>query len=394
MRRGRAVRCAVAVGVAALALPAASASAADPGRWRLSDVRAVPLEYFQGLTHAPDGSRFFSGLFDGLYRTDLGLAEQARRTPVLPPAVAAQGFNHVGDITWDAREGGRVLLPLECYVPGGPNGGNTCGRGAIGVADPASLAFRHMVRLDPADIPKAMWGEVSPDGALWWTSSRADLLAYRTADISAQNATTGTAIRPVQRIAGGVPPSGVTGGAFHRGRLLIPGQNGLNPLQVWSVDVDRADQRPSAVGALPSRLEIELPINGEAEGVDVIADGSGLLHWLISPFAPGGRPPTYGGGRSALVSFVPAASARLRVRTFPKRIAAGVTTTVAAKVTMWLGGRRWPVANATVTGGGGTGITGANGIAALTVGAQPRGRVAVVAAKQQLRPGRAWLRVR
>ena len=384
MTRGRALRCALAVG-AAVALPVTSASAADPGRWRLSDVRAVPLEYFQGLTHAPDGSRFFSGLFDGLYRTDLGLTEQARRTPVLPPAVAAQGFNHVGDITWDAGEGGRVLLPLECYVPGGPNGGNTCGRGAIGVADPTTLAFRHLVRLDPADIPKAMWGEVSPDGALWWTSSRADLLAYRTADISAQNASTGTAIRPVRRIAGGVPPSGVTGGAFHRGRLLIPGQNGLNPLQVWSVDVD---------GASPSRLELELPINGEAEGVDVIADGSGVLHWLISPFAPGGRPPTYGSGRSALVSFVPEARAKLRVRMYPKRIAAGVRTTVAAKVTMWFAGRRRPVANATVAGGGGTGITGANGIAALTVGAQPRGRVQVQATKQQLRPGRAWLRVR
>jgi hypothetical protein len=379
------VRRAIAVGVAALALPVASASAADPGRWRLSDVRPVPLEYFQGLTHAPDGARFFSGLFDGLYRTDLGLAEQARRTPVLPPAVAAQGFNHVGDISWDAREGGRVLLPLECYVPGGPNGGNTCGRGAIGIADPATLAFRHLVPLDPADIPKAMWGEVSPDGALWWTSSRADLLAYRTADISAQNATAGTAIRPVQRIAGGVPPSGVTGGAFHRGRLLVPGQNGLDPLQVWSVDVN---------GSSPSRLELELPINGEAEGVDVIADGSGLLHWLISPIAPGGRPPTYGSGRSALVSFVPEARAKLRVRLYPKRIAAGVTTTIAAKVTMWLGGRRWPVANATVTGGGGTGTTGTHGVAALTVGPQPPGLLRVQAAKQQLRPGRASLHVR
>ena len=379
------VRRAVALTVAALAVPVASASAADPGRWRLSDVRPVPLEYFQGLTHAPDGSRFFSGLFDGLYRTDPGLAEQARRTPILPPAVAAQGFNHVGDISWDAREGGRVLLPLECYVPGTPNGGNTCGRGAIGVADPATLAFRHLVPLDPADIPKAMWGEVSPDGALWWTSSRADLLAYQSADISAQNATAGTAIRPVRRITGGVPPSGVTGGAFHRGRLLLPGQNGLDPLQVWSVDV---------TGGSPSRLELELPINGEAEGVDVVADGSGLLHWLISPFGPGGRPPTYGGGRSAIVSFVPDARAKLRVRTFPKRIAAGVTTTVAAKVTMWLGGRRRPVANATVTGGGGSGTTGANGIAGLTVGPQSRGRIQVRATKQQLRPGRTSLRVR
>jgi hypothetical protein len=63
-------------------------------------------------------------------------------------------------------------------------------------------------------------------------------------------------------------------------------------------------------------------------------------------------------------------------------------------VTMWFDGRRWPVANATVTGGGGSGITGGNGIAALTVAAQPRGRVAVQATKHQLRPGRTTLRVR
>ena len=50
-------------------------------------------------------------------------------------------------------EGGRVLLPMECFTPGV---GNTCGTGAFGVADPATLAFRYYVKLDPADIPKAL----------------------------------------------------------------------------------------------------------------------------------------------------------------------------------------------------------------------------------------------
>ena len=32
-----------------------------------------------------------------------------------------------------------MLLPLECYTPGAPKGGNTCGTGSFGVADPGTL---------------------------------------------------------------------------------------------------------------------------------------------------------------------------------------------------------------------------------------------------------------
>ena len=46
-------------------------------------------------------------------------------------------YNHIGDITWDKREGGRVLLPLECFLP---FFGNICRTGSIGVADPETLA--------------------------------------------------------------------------------------------------------------------------------------------------------------------------------------------------------------------------------------------------------------
>ena len=104
---------------------------------------------------------------------------------MIPPEVhLREGYNHIGDISYDRAEGGRVLLPLECYVPNGPNGGNPCLHGSIGVADPRTLQWRYYVKLDPAEIPKAMWNEVSPDGTLVWTSSGDDLLAYRTADIT------------------------------------------------------------------------------------------------------------------------------------------------------------------------------------------------------------------
>ena len=217
----------------------------------------MPLSYFQGLTHSAAGSWFFDGITVGLFRTDRGLVQKADAPSALTPELTAQGFNHVGDLTWDAREGGRLLLPLECYVPGAPNGGNTCGRGAIGVTDPATLKLRYAVALDPADIAKAMWAEVSPGGAELWTSSGSDLLAY---DVNAVAPGAAAPLRPVRRLAGAVPPSGVTGAAFYRGRLFLAGQD-AGGLQVWSVDV---------TGATPPVLELELPgVAAESEGLDV-----------------------------------------------------------------------------------------------------------------------------
>jgi hypothetical protein len=246
-----------ALGLALALVLSAPASARDPGRWTLTGWSSVSNFYWQGVTTAGPGKPvFFSGLFTGLHRTARSLRQTGSVDPVIPESVkATEGYNHVGDIGY---QGGRVLLPLECYTPGGPNGGNTCGTGSIGVADPATLAFRYYVKLDPAEIAKAMWVEASPDGQLLWTSSGPDLLAYRSADVSAANAAPGAApIRSVRRLTGAVPPSGVTGAAFYRGRLLLAGAQGTT-YQVWSVDV--------STGA--RRLELELSrVQGEAEGL-------------------------------------------------------------------------------------------------------------------------------
>ena len=208
----------------------------------------------------------------------------------------SEGYNHIGDITWDGQEGGRILLPLECYVPGGPNGGNPCGHGSIGVADPGTLQWRYHVKLDPAEIPKAMWSEVSPDGQLLWTSSGQDLLAYQTAEISPLAAAPEHApIRSVRRLEGAVPPSGITGATFIDGRLYVAGQGG-GPFRVYSIDL--------ATGA--HRLEIERRIVGESEGLVTASVKGGTLHWLIQPFNPEQRPPTYGRDHATLLSFGPA----------------------------------------------------------------------------------------
>ena len=379
-RRGAGIgrRLTVAVATAALAAVLAGAgpaSAADPGRWRLAQADSVPLSYFQGLTHSAAGSWFFDGITVGLFRTDRGLVQKAQEPNALTPDLTAQGFNHIGDLAWDAREGGRLLLPLECYVPGQPNGGNTCGRGAIGVSDPATLRLRYAVALDPADIAKAMWAEVGPGGAELWTSSGRDLLAY---DANAIAPGALAPLRPVRRLAGAVPPSGVTGAAFYRGRLFLAGQD-AGALQVWSVDV---------TGATAPVLELELPgVAAESEGLDVLDARGGVLHWLLTPFPPGGGNPTYGTGHSELLTFVPAADARLQVRVAPARAVAGRSTRLTVTVTERYAGRLHRVEGARVSAGAAHALTAADGTAHLRVRRSTPGPLRVTATKQRLLAG-------
>jgi len=367
-RRLRAAALAIGLVGAWPAVPPAQAARAT-GRWVVAQERAVPLQWFQGLAHAPGGGqRFFVGIFQGVTRTDRALRPRLRTEAAIPPDVEAQyGFNHVGDPTYDTAEGGRLLLPLECFVLGAPNGGNTCGRGAIGVLDPLALTWRYLVLLDQAEIAKAMWAEVSPDGSLLWTSSGADLLAYRTADLIPATAAPAAPIRAVRRLPGAVPPGGVTGAAFQRGRLLLS-EPGAGRLRIWSVDV---------MGAGARRLEATLPVDAEAEGLDVLPTGDGLLHWLLSPVVLG-RTPTYGFGHSEIVSLVPRAAARLRVSVARR---AG---RLAVRVAMRLLGRARPVAGALVGADGSRGRTDAAG--RVTLRSRPgRTVVTVVARRKQLR---------
>ncbi len=224
------------VATAATSLAAAPAvRAQDPGEWLLTGASSVPASYWQGLTSSPDESTlFFTGFAEGLWQTTPRLSQTAGVATAIPPAVKlAEGYNHIGDPTWNSGDGGRVILPLECFTSGV---GNFCGTGSFGVADPATLAWRYYVKLDPAQIKKAMWAETSPDGSLIWTSDGDDLLAYRSSEVTAANAApNGPLLEPVRRLVGAVPPSGVTGAVFDHRRLLLAGANG-NTFQVWSVN--------------------------------------------------------------------------------------------------------------------------------------------------------------
>ncbi|HEX8856737.1 MAG TPA: hypothetical protein VF752_14160 [Thermoleophilaceae bacterium] len=339
-----------------LALVAPAALARDPGRWAMLRHDPFPGGYNQGIT-SNGRSLFFDGAlgasYAALYRNSLALTQRRGNTLIIPQDVRLrEGYNHIGDIGFVRSGGGRVLLPLECYTPGAPNGGNTCGTGSIAVADPSTLAWRYYVKLDPAGIPKAMWVEPSPDGRLLWTSARKDLLAYRTADVTAANAAPAAApIRAVKRLKRAVPPSGITGAVFHDGRLFVAGSD-AGPFQIWSVDLTTGKRR----------LEFERRFNGESEGLDVGPYMGGLLHWMILPFDSG--PPTFG-NQGALLELVPAGRYAIRL-TGPRVIGEGLRT-VEFRASYRLGRRRWPLEGARVTAGGKSGITQADGHVTLTI---------------------------
>ena len=367
----------IAATALALALVlSAPAAARDPGRWTLSGWSSVPLNYWQGVaTPGPHGPVFFSGLHTGLHRTARNLRQTGSVDPVIPPLVfATEGYNHVGDIGY---QGGRVLLPLECYTAGGPNGGNTCGTGSIGAADPGTLAFQYYVKLDPAEIPKASWVEASPDGQLLWTSSGPDLLAYRASDVVAANAAPGAApIHSVRRLAGAVPPSGSTGAAFHRGRLLLAGHQGMT-YQVWSVNV--------STGA--RRLELELAnVQGEPEGLAQTPLLGGRLHFLVAPL---GAQPTFGPS-VGLLHFAPGRWAR-RGLTVRARAVHAVSHTPRVGVTVRRLGR--PVAGAVVRVAGFRARTNARGRAIVAPVLAVPGTFAALARKHARRGRSRFMRM-
>ncbi len=282
-------------------LGARSAPAAKNPVWTETGHSLLPIEYFQGVTSDRSDNLYFDGVFYGLYRTDLNLVEEARNPYVFPADVAQrEGYNHVGDITWDRdpRPGGRVLLPLECYFP---FIGNFCLTGSIGVADPETLQWQYYVKLDPAYIDKAMWAEVDPKGRLLWTSNGAlngghDLLAYDLSDITPANAAPdGPLLKPVRVLPNAVPPNGITGATFYKHRLFLAGQR-QKLFEVWSVDLRDGSRR----------LEIQKQVLGESEGLDVVNALGGKLHWLIASQGTGLELPTYGDfSHNGLVHFMP-----------------------------------------------------------------------------------------
>lgn len=288
--------CAVVIGLGVLGVGTATAAAAD--RWVETGLSNVPVDYWQGITSNPWGALFFAGVYSGLYRTDSALVESGRTVHAIPWTVTkVSGYNHIGDISWDRGEGGRLLLPLACQHPKAGQDPNTCHSAAIGVADPATLRLRYYVQLDPSDIDTIAWIEASPDGRLVWTATRQNLIAYSAVDISPTNAAPGGALlHPVVRLSGARPPIGTTGAAFLGNRLMLSGKSPRDgSQQVWVIDLP--------TGA--KRMEIRRQLSGESEGIAVFNALGGELHWGIFPHTQHGAAPTYGTGHGVVLHFRP-----------------------------------------------------------------------------------------
>ncbi len=264
------------ISVAVAAVIAGPASASAPERWDEVGRSDIPLYYYQGMTHDEAGNRYFTGIHVGLYRTDAALNETGRNDDVIPPEVhLREQYNHVGDPSY---YGGKVYLPLECYYP---PAGNTCKTGAIGVADAGTLEMEHYVKLDPTEIKKAMWCEVSPDGQLLWTQEGDDLLAYSMSDMTASHAAPdNTAVRAVRKLVGAVPESGITGATFVGNRLFVAGQSDHGGV-ISSIDLLTGE----------SKVEKAVAYIGESEGLDDDFDLKGdadqlpgSLHYMVLPY--------------------------------------------------------------------------------------------------------------
>jgi hypothetical protein len=288
-----------AVTFAAL-LAAAWTPAPARAAWRATSATTVTVAYNNGITFdRRDRAFFFSGVSSatnsGLYRTDSRVRVTAANPSVIP--TTKEGYNHIGDLSFDAVRR-RVLLPLECYYPA--LGGNTCGVGAIGVADPLTLRFLYYVNLDAAQIKKAMWSEISPDGRWIWTSSGRHLLLYRAAAVSReaarrQRSGSGGAIRG-KDMGAVLPASGVTGATFYKDalskvpRLLLALNRGTYS-EVVSYRIGTArDGSPTILCGPTRELRVERsPIASESEGLTVAGVATrakplgGVLDWLMLP---------------------------------------------------------------------------------------------------------------
>src|SRR4051794_5007244 len=235
---------AAAVAVALPATPDDPAAAPHVGRGRAAGPDRIPLTWYQGVAAAPSGDFYFSGLLGGLYRTDRSLNLLRERGDIIPPALRRVGYNHVGDLDWDPREHGRVLIPLECYpCSGSPRPAR------VAVAGTAALRWHYAVRLAAAGLRKVTW--LAVDRRLVWTSSGSDLLAFR-ADAIARRAT--RAVTAIRRVHNVLPGTEFTGGAFAAGSLWLARDLGATR-ELWRIDL--RTQRRTRVMRLRGRSESE-----------------------------------------------------------------------------------------------------------------------------------------
>jgi hypothetical protein len=156
------------------------------------------------------------------------------------------------------------------------------------------------VNLNAAQIQKAMWAEVSPDGRWIWTSSGTHLLVYRAAEVNPAAAARQRAGKlggiTATDLGSVLPSAGVTGAAFyqdvftHAPRLLLALNQGTYSEVISYATRSTRDGTPTVSGTRMS--EITMPqsaSDNESEGLAVTGAGvalnplGGVLDWQMLP---------------------------------------------------------------------------------------------------------------
>ena len=337
-------RAVIALSVAAVASSAPAALAADPGTWVLTSHQSESPNYRQGIASDGAGNVFFDGPFVGVYKMRGGKEIAANSTAIPQDVQDREQYNHMGDLAFDASQGGRLLLPLESYQPGQADS-NPSKTGSFAVVDPATLRWSYYVKLDPTEIPKAMMVATDTANGLAWTVTGKDVIAYKLSNITAANAApTAAPIHSVRRLAN-VVPDGLGGIVVLAGRIFFSASAG---------GVERVTSVDENTGA--SRTEIEMPGSLEAEGLDTGPYLGGLLHWeLVSGLGP-----------TQVYNFVPKGS-RLSLRLNHARVTAKKRTTLTATIRVVAGGKSIPLPGAQLRIAGHSAKANATGKAKLSV---------------------------
>ncbi len=202
----------------------------------------------QGLARADGGWVFSTN--NGLFRTGEDFVQAGGGDQVIPPELAAEGLDHVGDI--DIADG-VLWAPLE-----GPE--RTEGQ-VIARYDAGTLAY---VGSEPVEQDHAAWVAVDGDVVYSMNEFESDdtVLRYRW---------TGGRLEPGEPLVMGAAVERVQGGDVADGALWLSTDDDTHGIY----RVDLASGEVTAVGSAGR-------VDGEGEGIDATDLPAGLLHVLVA----------------------------------------------------------------------------------------------------------------
>jgi hypothetical protein len=220
--------------------------------WTATKARETPVagRYRQGL--ARDGDTWLFTTNNAIYRTVSGFAETQSLLPAIPEALAAEGYNHVGD--GDVVDG-VLWVPLE-------RDDKESGQQVTARYDAETLAF---VDSFPVAQHHNSFVTIDDDGVVWSTDQFSDdhLVRYRV---------DGTTAVPEEPLQLDRTIDRIQGADFADGAIWLATDDAQNG--IYRVDIETG--KVTALGSMGHAPE------GEGEGMDASDLPSGLLHVLVA----------------------------------------------------------------------------------------------------------------